>query len=87
MTVATTPVHRQFTKEQSSAIQSVTVEGTDVIVTYHSNADKAYAFTCSESYAQFLTDLLTNDQMLKDVSMGSTIADGKKTGELVSVTV
>jgi hypothetical protein len=25
--------------------------------------------------------------MLKDVSMGSTIADGKKTGELVSVTV
>jgi len=87
MTVATTPVHRQFTKEQSTAIQSVTVEGTDVIVTYHSNADKAYAFTCSESYAQFLTDLLTNDQLIKDVSMGSTIADGKKTGELVSVTV
>jgi len=87
MTVATTPVHRQFTKEQSSAIQSVTVDGTDVIVTYHSNADKAYAFTCSESYAQFLTDLLTNDQLIKDVSMGSTIADGKKTGELVSVTV
>jgi len=87
MTVATTPVHRQFTKEQSTAIQSVTVDGTDVIVTYHSNADKAYAFTCSESYAQFLTDLLTNDQMIKDVSMGSTIADGKKTGELVSVTV
>jgi hypothetical protein len=87
MTVATTPVHRQFTKEQSTAIQSVTVDGTDVIVTYHSNADKAYAFTCSESYAQFLTDLLTNDQLIKDVSMGSTIADGKKTGELVSVTV
>jgi hypothetical protein len=87
MTVATTPVHRQFTKEQSSAIQSVTVDGTDVIVVYHSNADKAYAFTCSESYAQFLTDLLTNDQLIKDVSMGSTIADGKKTGELVSVTV
>jgi hypothetical protein len=87
MTVATTPVHRQFTKEQSTAIQSVTVDGTDVIVTYHSNVDKAYAFTCSESYAQFLTDLLTNDQLIKDVSMGSTIADGKKTGELVSVTV
>jgi len=87
MTVATTPVHRQFTKEQSTAIQSVTVDGTDVIVTYHSNADKAYAFTCSESYAQFLTDLLTNDQLIKDVSMGSTIADAKKTGELVSVTV
>ena len=87
MTVATTPVHRQFTKEQSTAIQSVTVDGTDVIVTYHSNADKAYAFTCSESYAQFLTDLLTNDQLIKDVSMGSTINDAKKTGELVSVTV
>jgi hypothetical protein len=87
MTVATTPVHRQFTKEQSKAIQSVTVEGTDVIVVYHSNVDKAYAFTCSESYAQFLTDLLTNDQLIKDVSMGSTINDAKKTGELVSVTV
>lgn len=87
MTVATTPVHRQFTKEQSKAIQSVTVDGTDVIVTYHSNADKAYAFTCNESYAQFLTDLLTNDQLIKDVSMGSTINDAKKTGELVKVTV
>lgn len=87
MTVATIPVHRQFTKEQSKAIQSVTVEGTDVIVVYHSNVDKAYAFTCSESYAQFLTDLLTNDQLIKDVSMGSTINDAKKTGELVSVTV
>ena len=87
MTVATIPVHRQFTKEQSSAINSITVEGTDVIIVYHSNVDQAYSFTCSESYAQFLTDLLTNDQMIKDVSMGSTIADGKKTGELVSVTV
>jgi hypothetical protein len=87
MTVATIPVHRQFTKEQSSAINSITVEGTDVIVVYHSNVDKAYAFTCSESYAQFLTDLLTNDQLIKDVSMGSTINDAKKTGELVSVTV
>ena len=87
MTVATTPVHRQFTKEQSKAIQSVTVEGTDVIVVYHSNVDKAYAFTCSESYSQFLTDLLTNDQMIKDVSIGSTIADARKTEELVSVTV
>ena len=87
MTVATTPVHRQFTKEQSSAINSITVEGTDVIVVYHSNVDKAYSFTCNEKYSQFLTDLLTNDQLIKDVSMGSTIADGKKTGELVSVTV
>ena len=87
MTVATTPVHRQFTKEQSSAINSITVEGTDVIVVYHTNVDKAYAFTCSESYSQFLTDLLTNDQMIKDVSIGSTIADARKTEELVSVTV
>jgi hypothetical protein len=87
MTVAISPVHRQFTKEQSSAVHSITVDNTDIIITYHSNVDKAYTFTCSESYAQFLSDLLTNDQMLKDVSIGSTIADARKTEELVTVTV
>ena len=81
------PVHRSFTREQSSAINSITVDGTDVVVVYHSNPDKAYAFTCSESYAQFLSDLLTNDEMLKDVSIGSTINDGKRTEELKQATI
>lgn len=76
------PVHRQFSKDQSSAIHSVTVEGTDVVITYQSNPDKAYAFSASESYAEFLSDLLTNDEQLMKVSLGATIADARKTGEL-----
>lgn len=87
MTIAISPVYRQFTKEQSSAINSITVDGTDVVVIWHNNVDKAYAFTCSENYAQFLSDLLTNDAMLEKVSIGSTIADARKTGELQQVTV
>ena len=87
MTVAINFVHREFTKEQSSAIRSATVEGTDVIIVYHSNPEKAYAFTTNESYAQFLCDLLSNDAMLSQVSPGGTIADGRKTGELQQVTV
>ena len=85
MATAIAPVHRQFTKEQSSAINSITVDGTDIIIVYHSNVDKAYNFTAAESYAQFLSDLMTNDQMLKDVSIGSTVADGRRTGELQAV--
>lgn len=85
MTVAISPVHRSFTKEQSSAINSITVEGTDVVITYHSNVDKAYSFTATESYAQFLSDLLTNDEILKTVSIGSTIADARKTEELKAI--
>lgn len=81
------PVHRSFTTEQSTAIQSITVDGTDIIITYQSNPDKAYAFTASESYAQFLSDLLTNDSMLQNVSIGSTIGDGRRTGELTQATV
>lgn len=87
MATAISPVHRQFTKEQSSAIYSVTVDGTDVVVIWHNNTDKAYAFTCSEKYAQFLSDLLTNDNILQNVSIGSTIADGRKTGELQQVSI
>ena len=87
MTVAITPVYRSFTKDQSSAINSITVEGTDIIITYQTNADKAYAFTCSESYAQFLSDLLTNDAMLKNVSLGTTIADARRNEELKPVEV
>lgn len=85
MTVAISPVHRSFTKEQSSAINSITVEGTDVVIIYHSNVDKAYSFTATESYAQFLSDLLTNDEILKTVSIGSTIADARKTEELKAI--
>lgn len=87
MTVAISPVHRSFTTEQSSAINSITVDGTDVIIIFHSNVDKAYAFTANETYAQFLSDLLTNDEMLKQVSIGSTIADARKTEELKQVTI
>jgi hypothetical protein len=86
MTVAIA-YHRTFTKEQSSAIHSITGEGTEVVITYHSNPDKAYVFTANEDYAQFLSDLLTNDHLLKDVSVGTTIADGKRTEELKITTV
>ena len=85
MTVAISPVHRSFTVDQSSAINSITVEGTDVIITYQSNPEKAYAFTATETYAQFLSDLMTNDEILKNVSIGSTIADARKTEELKAV--
>lgn len=81
------PVHRQFTADQSSAIHSITVEGTDVIITYQSNPDKAYAFTASESYAEFLSDLLTNDEQLMKVSIGATIADGRRTEELTQAAI
>jgi hypothetical protein len=76
------PVHRQFSVDQSSAIHSVTVEGTDVVITYQSNPDKAYAFTATETYAEFLSDLLTNDEQLMKVSLGATIADGRRSEEL-----
>lgn len=87
MTVAISPVHRQFTAEQSSAIHSITVDGTDVVITYQSNPDKAYAFTASANYAQFLSDLLTNDEQLKNVSPGATVADARRTEELKPVTI
>lgn len=87
MTVAISPVHRSFTKEQSSAINSITIPGdsNDVFVTYHSNADKVYNFIASDSYIEFLSDLLTNDEILNNVSIGSTIADARKTEELKAV--
>lgn len=87
MATAIAPVHRQFTKEQSSAIHSITIPGdsNDVFINYHSNADKVYNFTASDSYIEFLSDLLTNDEILSNVSIGSTIADARRTEELKSV--
>jgi hypothetical protein len=87
MTVAISPVHRSFTTEQSSAINSITVDNTDIIITYQSNPDKAYAFTASANYAQFLSDLLTNDAQLEKVSLGTTIADARRTEELKQTTI
>ena len=87
MTTAIASVHRQFTIDESKAINSVTIPGdsNDVFVTYQSNPDKVYNFIATDNYIQFLSDLLTNDEMLKDVSMGKTITDARRTEELKSV--
>lgn len=87
MATAIAPIHRQFTKEQSSAIQSITMplDSNDVFITYHSNPDKVYNFIASDSYVEFLSELLSNDEIRKNVSIGSTIADARKTEELKAV--
>lgn len=92
MTVAINPVHRQFSNVPgsqfySSNVHSVTVEGTDVVVTHHSNPDKAYLYSANESYAEWLSDLLSNDAQLSQVSIGKTINDAKRTEELSLVTI
>ncbi len=80
-----TSVHRKFTTEQSSAINSITIDGTSVVIVYHSNTDKAYTFNATPSYAEWLGDLLSNDEQLQRVSIGSTIADARRTEELTAV--
>lgn len=87
MTIAIAPIHRQFTKEQSSAIQSITMplDSNDVFITYHSNPDKVYNFIASDSYIEFLSELLSNDEIRKNVSIGSTIADARRTEELKAI--
>ena len=83
---ATSSVFRKFDDNQSSAIQSILIDDTEVIVTFRSS-QKAYAFTTTPNYAEFLTDMLTNDNVLEAVSIGGTIADARKTGELQSANI
>jgi len=84
-----TTAHRTFTKKQSSAIHSITIDGTDVVLVYHSNVDKAYAHKTNEAYAEQLANIITDDELVNSpqFSVGATINDAKRTGELELATV
>lgn len=84
-----TTATRTFTEEQTSAIHSITIDGTSVVIVYKSNTEKAYAFNTSEAYAEQLANIINDDSMINSpqFSLGATIADGRRTGELEPVTV
>lgn len=81
MTVAT-PVVREFTAEQSSAIARVRIEGDQVTLSYQSNPANEYTYTAD---SEFLTSLLqvVEAEDLGGISLGGMVADARRVGDLV----
>lgn len=80
MTV-TAPIVRELTVEESSAIARVRIEGDQVTVSYQSNPANEYTYTAEPD---FLTQLIqvVEAEDLAGISLGSTIADARRVGDL-----
>lgn len=80
MTV-TTPIARMITAEESSAIAYVKVEGLNVTIAYQSNPDNMYSYTADPEFAQQLVQILEAED-LAGISLGSTLSDARRVGDL-----
>jgi hypothetical protein len=83
MTVSA-PVTRAFTVAQSSAIANLLIDGTAVEVIFQSNADRAYGFDASLSFAARLVEVISSPDLL-GLSLGRLIADARRSGDLQEI--
>ncbi len=81
MTV-TAPIVRELTAEESSAIARVRIEGDQVTVSYQSNPANEYTYTADSEFLQQLISMV-EAQDLAGMSLGGTIADARRVGDLV----
>jgi len=84
MTAATAPAFRTFTREQSSAIHNLHVErGGFVEVIFQSNPSRAYGFTATPAFCEFLIAAISYADL--PYSVGKMIADARKNGNLTPI--
>ena len=86
-TIAPAPLTATFTKEQSSAIASLSIEGSRVEVSYQSRPEQSYAFTGSLSIVSQLRAVMMNPEQLATFSLGGAIAKARRSGHLTEVPV
>lgn len=86
-TILPTNLSATFTKEQSSAIAALTIEGSTVEVSYQSRPEQGYRFEGSPSIILQLRAVMTNPEQLATFSLGGAIAKARRSGHLTEVAV
>ena len=86
-TITPAPLTATFTKEQSSAIASLSIEGSSVAVSYQSRPEQSYAFEGSASIIAQLRAVMMNPEQLATFSLGGAIAKARRSGHLNEVPV
>lgn len=70
-----------MTVEESSSIAFVKVEDLQVTIAYQRNPDKQYTYIADREFANQLTSILEAED-LGGLSLGGTIADARRIGDL-----
>lgn len=73
---------RQLTTEDSSAISFVSVNGNDVVISYHTNPNMKYSYTATDSVVSDL-ERVVSSQPVK--GLGSLVSQARSRGDLVEV--
>jgi len=72
-----------FTKAQSSAIAMIETVGTKVNIAFQYSPSKVYTFLATPEFSEAL-EVILNDN-IEGVSIGSTIAQARKSEQLVAI--
>jgi hypothetical protein len=84
MTIAAAPIFRPFTREESSAIANIEIDGTAVEVIFQSNTDRAYGFDATPAFATHLAEVISSPDLL-GLSLGRLINDARHSGDLQQI--
>lgn len=80
--MSATAIAQSFTREQSSAIASVQVDGNQVTLAFQSNPSQRYAYNASDSFVEELQSVLNQNPIQ---GLGSLVASARRTGDLQEV--
>jgi hypothetical protein len=72
-----------FTKAQSSAIAMIQTVGTEVNIAFQYSPSKVYTFLATPEFIETLEVILNGNT--EGVSIGSTIAQARKSEQLVAI--
>jgi phospholipid N-methyltransferase len=77
-----TAISRTFTTEESTAIASIVVDGTEAMIAFQSNPEKIYTYECNESFVNQLEQILSQDTIQ---GLGYLVGISRKNQDLKEV--
>lgn len=80
-TIATAPIYRSFTSDESTAIANIEIDREFVEIIFQSNTEKAYIFKGSDRLIPYLTEVIKSPDLL-GISLGKYIHKSRKIGDL-----
>lgn len=73
---------RNLTKEDSSAISFVSINGNNVVLSYHTNPDMKYNYTSTDKFVTELEQVVSSSAI---TGLGSLVSQARSRGDLVEV--
>ena len=85
-TIAESMLYREFSVDESKAIHCISILHNHVTIAWKTNPEKQYIFKASDTYAPLIREIV-RDWNTAEYSIGSEIAEARKSKQLVNIEI